>query len=113
MAFARLCPIDATDTQHGNGTFFETSLAEHVLTQRFTRGVPVRPDELDAVMVRRLKSDLIRGAYRQSDPLRFARRLVPSFSARAVEKPAIRMLREDYWFRGVADNPVPLRVLTP
>jgi hypothetical protein len=31
MAFARLCPIDATDTQHGNGTFFETSLAEHVL----------------------------------------------------------------------------------
>jgi putative ABC transport system substrate-binding protein len=22
------------------------------------------------------------------------------------------MLREDYWFRGVADNPVPLRVLT-
>ena len=25
------CPIDATDTQHGNGTFFETSLAEHVL----------------------------------------------------------------------------------
>src|SRR5438477_11172313 len=24
MAFARLCPIVATDTQHGNGTFFET-----------------------------------------------------------------------------------------
>jgi hypothetical protein len=23
------------------------------------------------------------------------------------------MLREDYWFRGVADNPAPLRVLTP
>jgi hypothetical protein len=34
-------------------------------------------------------------------------------NARAVEKPAIRMLREDYWFRGVADNSVPLRVLTP
>jgi len=23
------------------------------------------------------------------------------------------MLQEDYWFRGVADNPAPLRVLTP
>ena len=33
-------------------------LLEILDPQRFTRGVPVRPRELDAVMVRRLKSDL-------------------------------------------------------
>jgi hypothetical protein len=37
---------------------FVLSLLEILDPQRFTRGVPVRPRELDAVMVRRLKSDL-------------------------------------------------------
>ena len=38
--------------------FTDPSLLEILDPQRFTRGVPVRPGELDAVMVRRLKSDL-------------------------------------------------------
>ena len=42
---------------NGHSNSFST-LLELLDPQRFTRGVPVRPRELDAVMVRRLKSDL-------------------------------------------------------
>src|SRR6185503_12694046 len=41
---------------HHSNSF--SSLLEILDPQRFTRGVPVRPRELDAVMIRRLKSDL-------------------------------------------------------
>jgi hypothetical protein len=45
-------------TPHNGHSNSFSSLLEVLDPQRFTRGVPVRPGELDAVMVRRLKSDL-------------------------------------------------------
>ena len=45
-------------TPHNGHSNSFSSLLEILDPQRFTRGVPVRPGELDAVMVRRLKSDL-------------------------------------------------------
>lgn len=45
-------------TPHNGHSNSFSSLLEVLDPQRFTRGVPVRPRELDAVMVRRLKSDL-------------------------------------------------------
>lgn len=45
-------------TPHNGHSNSFSSLLEILDTQRFTRGVPVRPRELEAVMVRRLKSDL-------------------------------------------------------
>jgi superfamily II DNA or RNA helicase len=47
-----------TATPHNGHSNSFSSLLEILDPQRFTRGVPVRPRELDAVMVRRLKSDL-------------------------------------------------------
>jgi hypothetical protein len=45
-------------TPHNGHSNSFSSLLEILDAQRFTRGVAVRPRELDAVMVRRLKSDL-------------------------------------------------------
>jgi SNF2 family DNA or RNA helicase len=45
-------------TPHNGHSNSFSSLLEILDPQRFTRGVSVRPGELDAVMVRRLKSDL-------------------------------------------------------
>jgi hypothetical protein len=45
-------------TPHNGHSNSFSSLLEILDPQRFTRGVPVSPHELDAVMVRRLKSDL-------------------------------------------------------
>jgi hypothetical protein len=45
-------------TPHNGHSNSFSSLLEILDPQRFTRGVPVSPPELDAVMVRRLKSDL-------------------------------------------------------
>ena len=45
-------------TPHNGHSNSFSSLLEILDPQRFTRGVPVRPRELDAVMVRQLKSDL-------------------------------------------------------
>ena len=45
-------------TPHNGHSNSFSALLEILDPQRFTRGVPVRPGELDAVMVRRLKSDL-------------------------------------------------------
>lgn len=45
-------------TPHNGHSNSFSALLEILDPQRFTRGVPVRPRELDAVMVRRLKSDL-------------------------------------------------------
>lgn len=45
-------------TPHNGHSNSFSSLLEILDPQRFTRGVPARPRELDAVMVRRLKSDL-------------------------------------------------------
>jgi superfamily II DNA or RNA helicase len=45
-------------TPHNGHSNSFSSLLEILDPQRFTRGVPVRPRELDAIMVRRLKSDL-------------------------------------------------------
>ena len=47
-----------TATPHNGHSNSFSSLLEILDPQRFTRGVPVRPRELEAVMVRRLKSDL-------------------------------------------------------
>jgi hypothetical protein len=45
-------------TPHNGHSNSFSSLLEILDSQRFTRGVPVLPGELDAVMVRRLKADL-------------------------------------------------------
>src|SRR4029077_15915801 len=45
-------------TPHNGHSNSFSSLLEILDPQRFTRGVPVRPRELEAVLVRRLKSDL-------------------------------------------------------
>nr|WP_294528790.1 DISARM system SNF2-like helicase DrmD [uncultured Rhodopila sp.] len=45
-------------TPHNGHSNSFSSLLEILDPQRFTRGVPVRPRELDVIMVRRLKSDL-------------------------------------------------------
>lgn len=45
-------------TPHNGHSNSFSALLEILDPQRFTRGVPVKPRELDAVMVRRLKSDL-------------------------------------------------------
>ena len=62
-------------TPHNGHSNSFSSLLEILDPQRFTRGVPVRPRELDAVMVRRLKSDLRhfgeKFPERVVDPIRF------------------------------------------
>jgi superfamily II DNA or RNA helicase len=45
-------------TPHNGHSNSFSSLLEMLDPQRFTRGVPVRPSDLDRIMVRRLKSDL-------------------------------------------------------
>src|SRR6202521_1447180 len=47
-----------TATPHNGHSNSFSSLLEILDPQRFTRGVPVKPRDLDPVMVRRLKSDL-------------------------------------------------------
>ncbi|RWK66044.1 DISARM system SNF2-like helicase DrmD [Mesorhizobium sp.] len=47
-------------TPHNGHSNSFSSLLEILDPQRFTRGVPVEPDHLDPVMVRRLKSDLLK-----------------------------------------------------
>ncbi|MGH7041099.1 MAG: helicase-related protein, partial [Acetobacteraceae bacterium] len=47
-----------TATPHNGHSNSFSSLLEILDPQRFTRGVPVRPRDLDPIMVRRLKSDL-------------------------------------------------------
>jgi len=49
-----------TATPHNGHSNSFSSLLEMLDPQRFTRGVPVRPNDLDPVMVRRLKLDLRR-----------------------------------------------------
>src|SRR3954453_5392468 len=58
-----------------------SSLLEILDPQRFTRGVPVRPRDLDPVMVRRLKADL--------------RHFGEQFPERVVERIALTGLPED------------------
>nr|WP_274533957.1 DISARM system SNF2-like helicase DrmD [Nitrobacter vulgaris] len=47
-------------TPHNGHSNSFSSLLEILDPQRFTRGVPVEPDDLEPVMVRRLKSDLLK-----------------------------------------------------
>ncbi|WFU56825.1 DISARM system SNF2-like helicase DrmD [Bradyrhizobium pachyrhizi] len=68
-------------TPHNGHSNSFSSLLEILDPQRFTRGVPVRPGELDAVMVRRLKSDL--------------RHFGEKFPERVVEPIVLDNLRED------------------
>ena len=62
-----------TATPHNGHSNSFSTLLEILDPQRFTRGVPVRPRELEPVMVRRLKSDL--------------RHFGEQFSERVVEQP--------------------------
>ncbi|TWB25636.1 DISARM system SNF2-like helicase DrmD [Nitrospirillum bahiense] len=68
-------------TPHNGHSNSFSSLLEILDPQRFTRAVPVRPRELDAVMVRRLKSDL--------------RHFGERFPKRTVEPVILRDLPED------------------
>lgn len=59
----RISPIKSgwpflTATPHNGHSNNFSSLLEMLDPQRFTRGVPVRPTDLDPVIVRRLKADL-------------------------------------------------------
>jgi hypothetical protein len=68
-------------TPHNGHSNSFSSLLEMLDPQRFTRGVPVRPRDLDPVMVRRLKSDL--------------RHFGERFPARAVEPIRLAGLPQD------------------
>ncbi|MEY9161640.1 DISARM system SNF2-like helicase DrmD [Bradyrhizobium japonicum] len=68
-------------TPHNGHSNSFSSLLEILDPQRFTRGVPVRPGELNAVMVRRLKSDL--------------RHFGEKFPERVVEPIVLDGLRDD------------------
>lgn len=70
-----------TATPHNGHSNSFSALLEMLDPQRFTRGVEVRPRDLEPVMVRRLKSDL--------------RRLGEAFPERKVEAIPIAGLRED------------------
>jgi ERCC4-related helicase len=60
-----------TATPHNGHSNSFSALLEMLDRQRFTRGVPIRPRDLEPVVVRRLKSDL-----RRIDPKSFPRRSV-------------------------------------
>jgi superfamily II DNA or RNA helicase len=70
-----------TATPHNGHPNSFSALLEMLDPQRFTRGVEIRPKDLDPVMVRRLKSDL--------------RRLNQEFPERIVEAIPIAGLKED------------------
>jgi hypothetical protein len=70
-----------TATPHNGHSNSFSALLEMLDPQRFTRGVEVRPKDLEPVMVRRLKSDL--------------KRLGEAFPERKVEAISISGLRED------------------
>src|SRR5204863_7029044 len=70
-----------TATPHNGHSNSFSALLEMLDPQRFTRGVEVRPKELEPVMVRRLKADL--------------RRLGEAFPERKVERVAIAGLPDD------------------
>ncbi|MFZ1416570.1 MAG: DISARM system SNF2-like helicase DrmD [Defluviicoccus sp.] len=70
-----------TATPHNGHSNSFSSLLEMLDPQRFTRGVPVRPSDLDPVIVRRLKADL--------------RQLGESFPERMVEPIVLAGLPED------------------
>src|ERR1700726_698107 len=70
-----------TATPHNGHSNSFSALLEMLDPQRFTRGVEVRPKDLEPVMVRRLKADL--------------RRLVEAFPERIIEAVSIAGLRED------------------
>lgn len=76
-------------TPHNGHSNSFSSLLEILDPQRFTRGVPVRPRELDAVMVRRLKSDL------RHFGERFPRRIVEPvrITGLAGDEPDLRLPR--------------------
>jgi SNF2 family DNA or RNA helicase len=70
-----------TATPHNGHSNSFSSLLEMLDPQRFTRGVPVRPSDLDPIAVRRLKDDL--------------RQLGESFPRRVIEPIVLSGLRED------------------
>jgi ERCC4-related helicase len=70
-----------TATPHNGHSNSFSALLEMLDPQRFTRGVEVRPKDLEPVMVRRLKSDL--------------RRLGEAFPERIIEAVRIKDLPED------------------
>lgn len=70
-----------TATPHNGHSNSFSSLLEMLDPQRFTRGVPVRPSDLDPIAVRRLKADL--------------RQLGETFPERVVERIDLADLPED------------------
>src|SRR5216683_3511590 len=70
-----------TATPHNGHSNSFSALLEMLDPQRFTRGVEIRPRDLEPVMVRRLKADL--------------RRLGEAFPERRIEAISIAGLRED------------------
>jgi len=70
-----------TATPHNGHSNSFSSLLEMLDPQRFTRGVPVRPRDLDAIMIRRLKSDL--------------RSFGEAFPRRVIEEVPLKRLQAD------------------
>jgi hypothetical protein len=80
-----------TATPHNGHSNSFSALLEMLDPQRFTRGVPVKPRELDAVMVRRLKSDL--RAFGETFPQRVIQEItIRDLPADAPELALARML---------------------
>jgi hypothetical protein len=83
-----------TATPHNGHSNSFSALLEMLDRQRFTRGVPVRPRDLDPVVVRRLKADL-----RRIDPKSFPERkvepiVIDGLPENAPELELSRMLAE-------------------
>jgi SNF2 family DNA or RNA helicase len=68
-----------TATPHNGHSNSFSSLLEILDPQRFTRGVPVRPEDLEPVMVRRLKSDL-----RELEISKFPKRIIDPISLKGL-----------------------------
>ncbi|HEY2048589.1 MAG TPA: DISARM system SNF2-like helicase DrmD [Caulobacteraceae bacterium] len=70
-----------TATPHNGHSNSFSALLEMLDPQRFVRGIPVQPKDLEQVMVRRLKSDL-----RKLDPSSFPERVVKAESLTGLSK---------------------------
>jgi hypothetical protein len=76
-----------TATPHNGHSNSFSSLLEMLDRQRFTRGVPVRPRDLEPVVVRRLKSDL-----RRIDPRSFPKRVIEAIMLDGLPESAPELL---------------------
>lgn len=83
-----------TATPHNGHSNSFSSLLEMLDPQRFTRGVPVRPSDLDAIMVRRLKSDL--RAFNEAFPRRVVEEITLKSLPSSTPELVLAEMLDDY-----------------